>query len=274
MGQLAKARLVQYAGSMNLVVFGVALGIIVFTYMSLWYVLALYLKRYDVVDTAWGLGFVLVAWVSLALRNNFGTAQLVSAALVTVWGLRLAAHIARRTWRKSTEDHRYAALREKWAGKESKAYTNIFLLQGLLLTLVSLPIIALAFTRQQPNVVTYAAWLLWLCGITFEALADQQLVRFLATRPKNSHTIMQTGLWRYSRHPNYFGELVVWWGAALAAGSIGNWWGIGGALLITLLITRISGIPPLERHYEGNNAYQAYRRKTSSLIPLPPKGKV
>jgi len=97
------------------------------------------------------------------------------------------------------------------------------------------------------------------------------LATFLAHRPKNSHGIMSHGLWHYSRHPNYFGEVTAWWGAAIVAISVGGWWGAIGALTITLLITKISGIPPLEKHYAGDKNYEGYRKRTSVLIPLRPK---
>jgi steroid 5-alpha reductase family enzyme len=250
-------------------IFWIALLCIVVSYMNLWYGLALYTKRYDVVDSAWGLGFVLVAWVSLGLRSNFSSLQVVSATLVSLWGLRLFGHIANRNWRKSTEDHRYRALRAQWGSKEKqKAYTNVFLLQGLLIMIVSAPMVAIAFANHSANLVTYIGWLIWLGGIVFEAIADRQLAVFLQHRPKDSHQLMDSGLWRYSRHPNYFGEVTTWWGAAVVATSVGGWWGIVGAFAITLLITKVSGIPPLEKHYDGNKDYEAYRKRTSVLIPL------
>lgn len=256
---------------MNAFIFWVGLGVITLSYMTLWYFVALYTKRYDVVDSAWGLGFVLIAWASLALRANFATVQVISAALVSLWGFRLFGHIANRNWRKKEDDHRYEALRAKWGSNEKrKAYTNVFLLQGVLLLVVSLPMIAIAFAEgTAANAGVYIGWLIWLAGIGIEALSDYQLAGFIKHRPKGSHAIMDTGLWRYSRHPNYFGEVTTWWGAAIVALSLGEWWGIVGAVVITLLITKISGIPPLEKHYDGNKAYEAYRRRTSVLVPLP-----
>lgn len=261
-----------YATYMESFVFWLALLGIVITYMSLWYGLARYSGRYDVVDSAWGLGFVLVAWVSLLLRGAHGGVQLISATLVSLWGFRLFAHIANRNWRKHEDDHRYQALRAKWGAKAAqKTFTNIFLLQGFLIIAVSTPMIAIAFSHQTANVGVYTGWAVWLLGIVFEAIADRQLAMFVKHRPKGSHAIMDHGLWRFSRHPNYFGEITTWWGAAIVAVSLGMWWGILGAVLITLLITKISGVPPLEKHYDGNIAYEAYRARTSILVPLPPK---
>lgn len=253
---------------MQVSVFWVALLVAVGAFMTLWYGLARLTSRYDLVDSAWGLGFVFVAWLSLAIRANFGWPQLVSALLVSLWGLRLFAHIANRNWRKTADDHRYQALGQKWgAAAPLKFYTNVFLLQGWLLVLVSAPMIGIAFAHQQPNSLTYVGWVIWLFGIAFEAAADRQLATFIGQRPKGSHQIMDQGLWRYSRHPNYFGEVVTWWGAAIVACSFWQWWGIIGALTITFLITKVSGIPPLEKHYAGNPDYAAYQKRTSVLVP-------
>ena len=256
---------------MNELVFWAGLAVIVQTYMSLWFLMALYTKRYDVVDSAWGLGFVLVAWVSLALNGKPSTVQIVSALLVSLWGLRLFVHIARRNWRKHQDDHRYEELRAAWGKHEKrKAYTNVFLLQGVLVLLVSTPMVAIAQANQPTlNVGVVIGWIIWVFGMAFEAAADYQLANFLHHRKKGSHELTNKGLWGYSRHPNYFGEITTWWGAAVVAVSVGGWWGVIGALTITLLITKVSGIPPLERHYKNNPDFQAYAKKTSVLIPLP-----
>lgn len=253
---------------MQALVFWIALLIAVGAFMTLWYGVARLTNRYDVVDTAWGLGFVFVAWLSLAIRANFGSLQLVSAGLVSLWGLRLFAHIASRNWRKAADDHRYQVLGQKWGtAAPLKFYTNVFLLQGLLLVLVSAPMVGISFVHQETNSLTYIGWVIWLFGITFETIADRQLATFISHRPKGSQTIMDRGLWHYSRHPNYFGEVVTWWGAAIVACSVGQWWGIIGALTITFLITKVSGIPPLEKRYAGNPAYAAYQKRTSVLVP-------
>ncbi|TAH36608.1 DUF1295 domain-containing protein [Candidatus Saccharibacteria bacterium] len=250
-----------------------ALGAIVLAYMSCWYVLARLTGRLDVVDSAWGLGFVLVAWASLAITQNVSVVTLGSAVLASLWGLRLFAHIANRNWRKHTDDHRYIELQKNW-GKQAnrKAFTNVFLLQGALLLTVSTPLVTIAVKAGDSlNVGMWIGWGIWLFGILFEATADYQLARFIKNRPAGSHAIMNTGLWRYSRHPNYFGEVTTWWGAGMVALSLGGWWGLVGPVVITLLITKISGIPPLEKHYADNAEYQTYAKKTSILVPLPPK---
>lgn len=275
LGLLAKQSVFDYAIGMTGMIFWLGLITIVFTYMTLWFGLALLSKRYDVVDTAWGLGFVLVAWVSLALsvRSGTGAVQIVSATLLSIWGFRLSAHIANRNWRKHTDDHRYETMRARWKGNQlRKSYTNIFLLQGGLILLVSLPMIAIASThRTEPNAGVLVGWTIWVFGIVLEAVADYQLAKFIGRRATGSHAIMNKGLWQYSRHPNYFGEATSWWGAGIVAASCGAWWALLGSLAITVLVTKVSGVPPLEKHYEGNPEYAAYSLKTSVFIPLPAK---
>ncbi len=271
--ELGYAALIYYAVGMELVVLLGALTTVTVTYMAAWYGIARLTGRFDVVDSAWGLGFMLVAWTSLVIVQNFSTVAVVSACLTSLWGIRLFVHIANRNWRKHEDDHRYQVLLDKWGGAANrKMFTNVFLLQGALILLVSLPMVAIAHSDSlQPNLITWIGWAIWLSGILFETIADSQLAHFIKSRPKGAHTVMTGGLWRYSRHPNYFGEIVTWWGAALVAASVGQWWGVLGAITITILITKVSGLPPLEKHYAQNAEYQKYAKKTSILVPMPPR---
>lgn len=241
--------------------------LVVLAYMTIWFLAAIFMKRRDIVDSAWGLGFVAVATTAYLQRNNESIFALIALGLVAVWGTRLFLHITSRNWKKK-EDYRYAQL-----GKLNSAtfwvrtYVTIFLLQGALMIAISLPIIGIMQSTAEPHLpLASIAAGIWLFGILFEAVGDYQLRQFL--RHKKSG-IMSTGLWRYTRHPNYFGEITAWWGAAIMALSFGIWWGILGAFVITVLITRISGIPLLEARYKKDKAYQAYAAKTSILIPLP-----
>lgn len=239
-------------------------------YISLWYVLALRIKRIDIVDSAWGLGFVYIGLMSLLVQPTYGVVQTLTLALVAIWGVRLFAHITARNIKK-TEDMRYVEYRRTWGNKfKLKAFTNIYLVQGLLIVLVSMPIIAIMnHPSSEFNSLLVAGFAVWIFGILFEIVADHQLRQFLKTRQKGQ--IMQGGLWKYSRHPNYFGEITCWWGASIVALGLGAWWGFIGALTITYLIVKVSGLPPLEKHYAKNKEYQQYKRKTSALIPLPPR---
>lgn len=225
------------------------------------------MHRRDIADSAWGLGFVLAAWNMYALRNNESWAALLAAGLVTIWGVRLFLHISTRTWKKP-EDPRYATLGSLGTvGFWIRTLYSVFLLQGVLILLVGLPILAIMHTTNQaftPLVVLGVV--LWIFGIVYESIADWQLRSFLRSGKKG---IMKTGLWRTSRHPNYFGELVVWWGAATVALAFSQWWGIVGALVISILIIKVSGIPPLEKRYASNPDFQKYAKRTSVLIPRP-----
>ncbi len=243
--------------------------LIMLVYVLAWFALGVLLRRRDIADSAWGLGFVLAAWNMYALRNNESLVALIASCLVTAWGVRLFLHISTRTWKKP-EDPRYAAL-----GKLGslnfwfRTFYSVFLLQGVLIILVSLPILAIMYTTSEPLMpLVVIGFGLWIFGIIYESVADWQLRRFLRSGKKG---IMQTGLWRTSRHPNYFGELVVWWGATTVAVAFGQWWGIIGAVVITVLITKVSGIPPLEKRYAGNPDFQKYAKRTSVLIPMPVK---
>jgi steroid 5-alpha reductase family enzyme len=224
-------------------------------YMTAWYLVARITNRTDVIDTAWGLGFVYLAWLTWRLWESPGGVPLVIVIFVTIWGLRLSLHLFTRTIHHP-EDRRYVDYRRKWKDMFwVNAYLRIFVLQGLLL-LALMPLAVVGF-------------LVWGVGIICETVADYQLRSFVKTKKKGE--IMQTGLWRYSRHPNYFGELASWWGAAIVSLSLHQWWAVIGALTITLLITKVSGIPLLEKHYEDNKTFQKYKKHTSVLIPLPPR---
>lgn len=248
------------------------LALAVLAYMCLWFCIALVLKRRDVVDSAWGLGFVLVAAMTFTLRNNDSWVTTATLLLTLIWGIRLFLHVTTRNWKKK-EDYRYTQLGDLstialWA----RTFTNVFLLQGVLMLVISLPVIAIMSADNMP-----AGWLaiigvvVWLFGIIFEAIGDYQLRQFLMIKKKGQ--IMQSGLWRYTRHPNYFGEITSWWGAAIVALAYGQLWGLIGAATITFLILKVSGIPLLEKRYAKDKAFQEYAKHTSILIPLPPKGK-
>jgi steroid 5-alpha reductase family enzyme len=239
-------------------------------YMTAWYFVARITDRVDVVDTAWALGFVYLAWLAWRLWESPGGVPLVIVIFVTIWGLRLALHIFTRTIHKP-EDHRYAAYRKKWKDMFwPNAYLRIFVLQGLLLlTVCSTAVAGILSYHQAVLPLAIVGFIIWGAGIIWEALADYQLRAF--THTKKPGEIMQNGLWRYSRHPNYFGELASWWGAAVVGLSLHQWWAVIGASVITLLITKVSGIPLLEKRYEDNPAFQKYKKHTSVLIPLPPR---
>ncbi len=242
---------------------------LLFAYMTAWFLLARQRQRFDTVDSAWGGGFALAAW-AVAVQVP-STRTLVIALLVTVWSARLTRHIASRS-RKAGDDPRYVAMAEKWKGNIwLRAYLALFLTQGFLIWLISLPIVLAAGIQ-----LTGWAWLtvfgavIWAVGFAVESISDRQLAAFLAKKPAKG-SVLSDGLWRYSRHPNYFGELVQWWGIGIIALQVSyGWIGLFGPLLLTVLIVFVSGIPPIEKRRKDNAAYQEYKKHTSSLIPWFP----
>jgi steroid 5-alpha reductase family enzyme len=249
-----------------------ALAVVLFGYMNVWFVISLLKKRNDVADSAWGLGFVVVAWVAYFLSEETSLRGLVVNSLVTVWGARLAWHIYRRNKGKS-EDYRYLAWRQEW-GKwfYLRSYAQVYLLQGALLYCIALPVMLVNRNVGQPlGVLDGLAFGVWLVGFLFEAVGDAQLARFISN-PLNKGKIIQSGLWGYSRHPNYFGEVTQWWGIGLSALTVpGGAFGIIGPLTITFLILKVSGIPLLERKMVEKPEFAEYKKRVSMFFPLPPK---
>jgi steroid 5-alpha reductase family enzyme len=242
-------------------------AILLVIYMSLWFLVAYRRDRIDTVDSAWGSGFALAGW-AVALQYP-SPRSLIIAVLITIWSARLTAHLAKRTLTKP-EDPRYVELAKKWKGsKWPRAYFSIYLLQGLFVWVVSLPAVFAATKHGPVNGWAVLGVLLWLAGFACEALADRQLAAFLQTHKGKN---MESGLWRYSRHPNYFGELLQWWAIGLiAVQTLHGWYGLIGPLALSILIIFVSGIPPIEKRRQGNADYEAYKQRTSQLIPLPPR---
>jgi len=248
-------------------------ALLVWAYMTLWFALALALRRNDIADVAWGLGFIVVAWW-LLLRSDPRPPRLwIAAVLVTVWGLRLAWHIWSRR-RGKPEDYRYAAWREQWGRWfVPRTYLQVFVLQGVFMLLIAMPLIVLAAETppSRPTMLGALAVAVWLVGFMFETAADAQLGAFLK-QPENRGHVIDRGLWKYSRHPNYFGESLQWWGIWLLTLGVPGWFLAAiGPLTITLLLRYVSGVPMLERKRASQPEWEAYKARTSVFVPLPPR---
>jgi steroid 5-alpha reductase family enzyme len=248
------------------------LGFVLWGYMTVWFLISLTRRRNDVADVAWGLGFVLLTWTSFLLSGRSGARGLVAGILVSIWGLRLGWHIHARN-RGKPEDFRYLVWRQEW-GKwfYARSYAEVYLLQGALLFVVALPVLMI---NRSPGgrlgLLEILGVCIWLVGFFFESAGDAELARF-AKDPLNRGKILQTGLWRYTRHPNYFGEVVQWWGIwMLAVGVPGGWLSIFGPLTITVLILKVSGIPMLEKKMAENPDFAEYKKRTSVFLPWFPK---
>ena len=254
-----------------------ASAILVALYMTAWFAVALVKKDNSVADIAWGLGFVLVASYTFFFRRTSLFLPGLVTSLVVVWGIRLAYHIFRRNMAKG-EDPRYTAWRAKWGRTFVwRSYLQVFLLQGLFMLVIALPVVLVNTHRWDAGrpvaegLFTLAGILVWVLGFFFEAVGDAQLARFKKD-PANKGKIMDRGLWRYTRHPNYFGESLMWGGIFIIALEVpSGWMTVASPLLITFLLAKVSGVPMLERRYAGNAAFQDYARRTSAFVPWFPK---
>lgn len=228
----------------------------------------------SIVDIVWGSGFVVVAATAALVGEGFDLRRYLLFGLVAVWGLRLTGYLA---WRNlgHGEDYRYVAMRKHWGPRFWwVSFFQVFLLQGVLMLVVSLPV-QLAATAAEPANLGPLALLgvaLWLVGFGFETVGDAQLARFKAD-PANQGQVMDRGLWAYTRHPNYFGDFCVWWGLFLVAAETGpGRWGVVGPIVMTVLLLRVSGVAMLERTIAKRRpGYEAYAARTSAFFPRPPK---
>jgi len=248
------------------------LGVVLWGYVTLWFLISLIKRRNDVADVAWGLGFVLLAWTSFFLSGTSGTRGALASILVSIWGLRLAWHIQTRH-RGKPEDFRYMSWRREWGRWfYARSYAQVYLLQGALLFLVAWPMLMInRSARGTFGFLNGIGVCVWLFGFVFESAGDAELARFTRD-PSHRGKILQSGLWRYTRHPNYFGEVVQWWGIwLLAVGVPGGWFGIVGPLTVTFLILNVSGIPMLEKKMAENLDFAEYKRRTNKFFPWVPK---
>jgi steroid 5-alpha reductase family enzyme len=246
-------------------------SLIILGYVTMWFIISLIKKRNDVADIAWGLGFIVICFYQLWTQPIHPISALVYS-LVVLWGLRLAIHIGLRSVGKS-EDFRYKKWREEWGNTFIvRSYLQVYVLQGFFMVLISLPILIVSTAPPQYfSAFTIIGLAVWLIGFFFEAIGDYQLSVFIKNK-KSKSDIMQTGLWRYTRHPNYFGEVMVWWGIFIITLPFKyGIWGIISPLIITFLLLYVSGIPMLEAKYKDNAQFQAYKNRTSAFFPMPPK---
>lgn len=240
--------------------------------MCLLWGISLYRKDASIVDLFWGLGFALVSWVSLAVSSNWSSRALLVTVLVSVWGLRLSGYLAWRNWGRP-EDYRYATMRERHGWRfPLVSLLTVFGLQGAIMWVVSLPIQAGIAKSASSHLPTWIGLCFYAIGLLFESLGDYQLARFKAN-PKNHGRVMNQGLWRYTRHPNYFGDFLVWWGLYLLTAESGSWWWtILGPLLMSLLLVSVSGVRLLESSLRFRVAgYERYVLTTSPFFPWPPR---
>jgi steroid 5-alpha reductase family enzyme len=249
-------------------------GLVILAYMVVLWLVSLALRNSSIVDIFWGLGFVVAVWAYYLLTpDGLPARKVLLLALVTIWGLRLSLYILWRNWAKP-EDFRYAKWRAEAGGRWWwKSFFQVFLLQGVLLWIISAPLLAAQLRMGSPALVWLdgLALALWLVGFFFEAMGDFQLARF-RSNPANKGTVLRSGVWRYTRHPNYFGDAAQWWGYYLLALAAGGWWTIFSPVIMTTLLVRVSGVALLEKTLANEKpGYREYVESTSAFIPWIPK---
>ncbi|MDQ7826535.1 MAG: DUF1295 domain-containing protein [Candidatus Eremiobacteraeota bacterium] len=243
-------------------------GAAVFLYMLMLFIVATAIRNNSIADVGWGGGFIIVALISFFHGGRHDLRQTITTVMIVAWGLRLVIHLSLRN-RGKPEDRRYAKWRESW-GKWAvpRAFVHVFLAQGALLLLISYPVI-LINTAPGPELTAadVMGFALWIAGFALETIADRQLADFRRD-PSHRGKICQEGLWKYSRHPNYFGEALTWWGIYLVALPVpGGWKAVFSPLIITLLLRYVSGVPLLEAQMSTREGYEEYRRTTPVFIP-------
>jgi steroid 5-alpha reductase family enzyme len=238
---------------------------------TLTWLLSLPLRNVSIVDSLWSL-MLFAAGVIYGLGADPRAPRLAFVLwLVMLWAARLSIYITARGMGKG-EDPRYQAIRARnEPGFAWKSLILVFWLQAVLAWIISLPLLGVFASNQPIGVLDYLGILLWLTGFVFEVGGDWQLARF-KKNPANAGAVMTSGFWRYTRHPNYFGEFCIWWGFAVLALSAGAWWSVAGPLLLTFLLLRVSGVRLLEKDI-GNRRprYADYVLKTNAFFPGPPR---
>ncbi len=255
-------------------VYGTGLAITLGIMAILWLV-SLWIKNSSIVDIFWGTGFVIANWIYFILTpEGFLMRKILIGVLVTIWGLRLSIYILYRNWSKP-EDFRYQKWRRE-AGKKWwwQSFFRVFLLQGFLLWIISIPLLTVqrGVLPARLTIFDFLGVAIWLVGFYFESMGDFQLAKF-KSNPENKGKVLNSGVWYYTRHPNYFGDASQWWGYYIIAAFSGGWWTILSPILMTLLLLRVSGVALLEKTMETRPGYKEYISRTSAFIPWFPRKK-
>ncbi len=249
--------------------------IILFLVTLLW-VWSVFIKNASIVDIFWGFGFVVVNTFYVFMSGELNARKILVLVLVSIWGFRLSIYLAIRNIGKG-EDFRYQEFRKNYGAKRYWwfSFFQTFLLQGVLIMIVSLPLLGINSSANSGNLkaLDYIGIAVWLIGFTFEAGGDFQLARFKKDIA-NKGKVLNTGFWKYTRHPNYFGDSAVWWAYAIFSIAAGSYWQIIGSIVMTLLIIKISGVALLEKTLNHTKPqYREYIQKTNSFFPWFPKNK-
>jgi len=248
--------------------------LIIICCVTLLWVISIFIKDVSIIDLFWGTGFVIVNAYYMLMSDDMSLRKLILVVLVTIWGLRLSIYLSIRNIGKG-EDARYKEFRRNYGEKRYWwfSFFQVFLLQAILMMIVSLPLLGIATGNSSEGLIfiDYIAILFWIIGISFEAGGDYQLYCFKLDK-SNKGKVLNTGFWKYTRHPNYFGDTMVWWAYALFSIASGSYWHIIGSVVMTLLIIKVSGVALLEKSLnETKPQYREYIEKTNSFFPWFPK---
>ncbi len=242
--------------------------------LTLTWLISLARRDASIADIAWGLGFVVVAWTTWSVGDGLDDRRNLLVAMVTIWGIRLAGHLVWRS-RGEPEDFRYQSMRRRAGDRfPLTSFFSIFVFQGAVLWVVSLPVqLAMTPTTPEVGLLSIIGVVVWGIGFFFETVGDAQLARF-RNDPANEGAVLDWGLWRYTRHPNYFGDCCIWWGLFLVAAETPDArWGVIGPIVMTVMLLRVSGVAMLERGlHKRRDGYADYVERTSAFLPRPPRG--
>ena len=246
-------------------VFDIIIAVLIF--VNIFFILALVRKNFAVIDIGWGLGFILIALISY-MHHPVSYKNVLLLMVVTIWGLRLGLYIFSRS-RGKAEDHRYAKLRVEWHPSPNfQAWMKVFMLQGILMMIVTLPVSAgMAIESKDITFINCVGIVVWLFGFSFEVSADHYL-NWWKTKPEHKGKICITGPWKLCRFPNYFGEVSLWYGVYLIAFDPQIWWTIIGPVTINFLILKVTGVPMLEAYYKDRAEYKEYAARVPRFIPF------
>lgn len=249
-------------------------ALLILILITLLWLLSVFIKNVSIVDIFWGSGFVIVNAYYFWAMPQINLRNIILLVLVSLWGLRLSIYLAIRNIGKG-EDFRYQQFRKDYGPKRYWwfSFFQVFLLQAVLILIVSLPLLGANYntSTNQLNLLDYFAIVVWLIGFAFEAGGDYQLSKF-KSKPENKGKLLTTGFWKYTRHPNYFGDSAVWWAYALFSISAGAYWQIIGSIIMTALIIKVSGVYLLEKTLiDKKPGYKKYIESTNAFFPWFPK---
>jgi steroid 5-alpha reductase family enzyme len=252
----------------------------IITLTTFFFIVAVFKKDNSIIDRLYGITFVVVAWLMTFIQSQVtppSSLSVLMLILISMWGLRLSSRIHIKNKKKGEEDFRYKKWREIWLHRGTRyfylrSYLQFFVVQGIVASVVLIPFTLVLTTKASLSSPFITLGLIvWLFGFLFETIADYQVDTFVQKKHHDGDQIMKQGLWKYSRHPNYFGESLMWWGLACMAVSQASIIVFISPLLITFLLLKVSGIPLLEQKWSGLPEWEAYKKKTSAFVPFPPK---